>query len=143
MSLDDLQLSLIRKNMSPLGRVFQQVRQSLSRAWRSGFSYGKYVIEYSVRVERMCCLVEITISYLELPKSLIKIVLSTTSMLKSDQTGGYSRFSNSSFANLFFKIEWTCAPLNFLPRTVKYPSLFNQSAMASKGIPFSRCSEMV
>ena len=41
------------------------------------------------------------------PKSLIKIVLSTTSMLKSDHTGGYSRFSNSSFANLFFKIEWT------------------------------------
>ena len=34
-------------------------------------------------------------------KSLIKMVLSTTSMLKSDQTGGYSRFSNYSFANLF------------------------------------------
>ena len=83
------------------------------------------------------------ISYLELPKSLIKMVLSTTSMLKCDQTGGYSRLSNSSFANLFFKIEWTCVPLNLLPRMVRYPSLVNHFAMASKVIPFSLCSEMV
>jgi len=77
------------------------------------------------------------------PKSLIKIVLSTTSMLKSDHTFGYSRLSNSSFANLFFKMEWTCALLNRFPRTVRYPSLFIHSAMASKVMPFSRCSEMV
>lgn len=76
-------------------------------------------------------------------KSLIKIVLSTTSILKSDHTGGYSRFRNSSFANRFFRIESTCAPLNCLPRTVRYPSLFNHSVMASKVIPLSRCSEMV
>ena len=39
------------------------------------------------------------------PKFLIRIVLSTSSMLKSDQTVGCSRFSNSSLADLLFKIE--------------------------------------
>ena len=43
------------------------------------------------------------------------MVLSITSMLKSDQIAGYSRFSNSSFANLFFKMERAWAPLNRLP----------------------------
>ena len=38
-------------------------------------------------------------------KSLIKKVLSTTSIMKSDHYGGHSRLSNFSFANLFFKIE--------------------------------------
>ena len=45
-------------------------------------------------------------------KSFIKIVLSITSMLKSAQIGRYSRFKNSSFANLFFKMEWAWAPWN-------------------------------
>jgi len=33
--------------------------------------------------------------------------------------------------------------LNLLPRTVRYPSLFIHSAMASKVIPCSLCSVMV
>ena len=56
--------------------------------------------------------------YIEINNMLTK-VLSTTSILKSDQIGGYCRPNNSSFANLFFKIEWTCAPLNFLPQGVQ------------------------
>ena len=94
----------------------------------------------------VCCVFNVWTDYFFLfgnPKSLIRIVLSTTSILKSDHTGGCSRFNKSSFANLFFKIEWTCAPLNRLPRTVRYLFSFNHSAMASKVMPFSRCSEMV
>jgi len=76
-------------------------------------------------------------------KSFIKTVLSTTSMLKSDHTGEYSRFKNSSFANSFFKIEWTRVPLACLIQTVRHPSLLSPSPMASKVIPCPRCSEMV
>lgn len=62
--------------------------------------------------------------------------MSTIYILKSDQTGGYSRFSKSSFANLFLKIEWTCAPLNCLPRTAKVSFLVQPLSNGIKGYPF-------